>query len=323
MQRREFIMLLGSAVVFARAARAQKSAMPVIGFLNSRTADQGAYLVGAIRQGLRETGFTEGQNIAIEYRWADGHIDGLPALATDLVQRGVKVIIAGGTALAAKAATAKIPIVFTTGLDPIEYGLVSSVNRPTGNVTGTTFYSGALGAKQLELLREMVPDASAFALLVRPDSPSAESQIREAQKAARATGHEMQVLNANRDTDFENAIATVSKLRNGVLLVAVDPYFDSRASQLTELAARYRVPTIYSLREFVVVGGLMSYGASITDAYHLAGVYAGRILKGARPADLPVQLPTRFELVINLKSAKALGLAIPPTLLARADKVIE
>lgn len=323
MQRREFIMLLGSAVVFARAARAQKSAMPVIGFLNSRTADQGAYLVGAIRQGLRETGFTEGQNIAIEYRWADGHIDGLPALATDLVQRGVTVIIAGGTALAAKAATAKIPIVFTTGLDPIEYGLVSSVNRPTGNVTGTTFYSGALGAKQLELLREMVPDASAFALLVRPDSPSAESQIREAQKAARATGHEMQVLNANRDTDFENAIATVSKLRNGVLLVAVDPYFDSRASQLTELAARYRVPTIYSLREFVVVGGLMSYGASITDAYHLAGVYAGRILKGARPADLPVQLPTRFELVINLKSAKALGLAIPPTLLARADEVIE
>jgi putative tryptophan/tyrosine transport system substrate-binding protein len=323
MRRREFIMVLGSAPVFTRAARAQKSAMPVIGFLSSRTASEGRYLVAAIRRGLLEAGYIEGQNAAIEYRWGDGRIDRLPALAADLLNHEVAVIIAGGTSQPAKAATATIPIVFTTGLDPIEYGLVSSLNQPGGNITGITFYSGALGAKQLELLREMAPDTSAFALLVKLDNPSAEPQIREAQKAARATGHQIQVLTVRSDSEFENAFATASKLRNGALLVAVDPYFDSRASQLTELAARYRVPTIYNLREFVVAGGLMSYGASITDAYHQAGVYAGRILKGAKPAELPVQLPTRFELVINLKSAKALGLAIPPTLLARADEVIE
>ena len=323
MNRREFIMVLGSAPVFTRAARAQKSAMSVIGFLSSRTASDGRYLVAAIRRGLLEAGYIEGQNAAIEYRWGDGHIDRLPALAADLVKHEVAVIIAGGTSQPAKAATATIPIVFTTGLDPIEYGLVSSLNQPGGNITGITFYSGVLGAKQLELLREMVPDASAFALLVQLDNPSAEPQIREAQTAARATGHQIQVLTVRSDSDFEDAFTTVSKLRYGALLVAVDPYFDSRASQLTELAARYRVPTIYYLREFVVAGGLMSYGASITDAYHQAGVYAGRILKGAKPAELPVQLPTRFELVINLKSAKALGLAIPPTLLARADEVIE
>jgi putative ABC transport system substrate-binding protein len=322
-KRREFMTLIGSAAMaWPLAARAQQRAMPVIGFLSGRSPAGADYIVIPFRQGLREAGFVEGENVTIEYRWAEGHTDRLPELAADLVRREVGVIVAGGTSQQAKAATTTVPIVFTTGLDPVPY-LVPSLSRPGGNITGVTFYSGALGAKQLELLRELVPKATVIGMLVNPSMPSAAPQAMDAQRAAAAIGQRIHIVNADSEREFEPAFATLAQLRADALLVAVDPLFDSHPRQLADLASRHAVPTIYNLREFVAAGGLMSYGASITDTYRQAGIYAGRILKGDKAGDLPVVLPTRFEFVINLKVVKALGLEVPPMLLARADEVIE
>jgi len=323
MKRREFIALLSSAAVLPRAARAQKSAMPMIGFLSSRTSEQAGYVVAAFRKGLEEAGYVEGRNVTIEFRFADGQNDRLPELAADLVRRQVAVIVAGGTSGPAKQATTTIPIVFTTGSDPVEAGLVKSVNQPEGNITGATFFSGALIGKQLELLREIAPKAGNIGLLINPKSPAAELQTKDALTATLAVGLQLDVFRASTESELETPFATLARLPNAALLVGVDPFFDSRPDQFATLAARYRVPTVYTLREFVAAGGLMSYGASITDTYRQAGVYAGRILKGSKPSELPIQFPTRFELVINLKAGKALGLSVPPLLLARADEVIE
>jgi len=323
MRRREFITLIGSAAVLPRAARAQKSAMPVIGFLSSRTSEQAGYVVAAFRKGLEEAGYVEGKSVTIEFRFADGLNDRLPELAADLVRRQVAVIVAGGTSGPAKQATATIPIVFTTGNDPVEAGLVKRVNQPEGNITGATFFSGALIGKQLELLREIAPNTRHIGLLINPKSPAAELQTKDALTATLAVALQFDVFRASTQSELETPFASLARLPNAALLVGVDPFFDSRPDQFATLAARYRVPTVYNLREFVVAGGLMSYGASITDTYRQAGVYAGRILKGSKPSELPIQFPTRFELVINLKTAKALGLPVPPTLLARADEVIE
>jgi putative ABC transport system substrate-binding protein len=321
-KRRTFMGLLGGAAVWPLTGRAQQP-VPVIGFLSSRTSKQAEYVVAALRDGLKEVGYIEGQNVAIEYRYADSQYDRLGALAQSLVDRQVAVIVAGGTSGPALATTKTIPIVFTTGLDPVPYGLVSSLNRPDGNVTGATFYSGALGAKQMELLRELAPKTATFGLLVNPNSTSAAPQVRDAQSAARSIGLELSVYNAGTEHDIDSAFASLVKRPNPALIVGVDPFFDSRPAQLIELAARHRLPTAYYLREFAQAGGLMSYGASITDTYRQAGIYAGRILKGAKPSDLPVQLPTRFELVINLKTAKALGLTVSQSIHVSADEVIE
>jgi putative ABC transport system substrate-binding protein len=325
MDRRDAVVALLALGGLPLVGHAQGPALPVIGFLSSRTSEQGQYLVAAIRQGLKEVGYVEGQNVAIEYRWAEGHIDRLPALAAELVKRQVAVIIAGGTSQSAKDATTSVPIVFTTGFDPIATGIVSSLSRPGGNLTGATFYSGALGAKQFQLLRELVPKAGAFGLLVKADHPggAALSALQGTQAAAQTVGRSIQVLNTRSESDFEPAFATLARRKNPALIVSVDPYFDSRVSQLVTLARRYAIPVIYSLREFVHAGGLVSYGSSITDTYRQAGVYAGQILKGAKPSELPVLLPTKFELVINRKTAKALRLTIPQSLLVQADDVIE
>jgi len=324
MKRRDFITLLGgAAAAWPRAARAQQPAMPTVGFLSSRTSKQAEYLVAALLEGLKQAGFVDGQNVTIEYRYADSHYERLAALAQSLVEKQVAVIVAGGTSSPAIAATKTIPVVFTTGVDPVLAGLVSSLDRPDGNITGATFYSGALGAKQMEFLRELAPKTAAFGFLANSNSPIAAPQIRDAQAAARAIGCDLQVLTIGTENEFDAVFADFAKQPNRALLVAVDPYFDSRPDQLIGLAARYALPTVYYLREFVQAGGLISYGASITDAYRQAGVYAGRILQGAKPSDLPVQLPTRFELVVNLKTAKALGLTMPNTLLVAADAVIE
>jgi ABC-type uncharacterized transport system substrate-binding protein len=324
MRRREFITLFGgAAAAWPLATHAQQIKLPTVGFLTSRTPKQAEYLIAALRDGLRQSGYIEGQNLAIEYRYAESQYDRLPALAAELVDRQVAVIIAGGTSGPAIAATKTIPIVFTTGFDPVSTGLVSSLNRPGGNVTGATFYSGALGAKQIEILIELAPKTATFGLLVYSNSASAASQIRDTQTAARTIGQELRVLNVGSEREIDAAFAALAKLSDPALLVSVDPFFDSRPTQLIQIAARYTLPTAYYLRDFVQAGGLMSYGASITDAYRQAGNYAGRILKGEKPADLPVQLPTKFELVINLKTAKALGLSVPQTLLATADEVIE
>jgi putative ABC transport system substrate-binding protein len=324
MKRREFIAVLGGmAATWPFMARAQQPALPVIGFLSSRTAKQAEYLVTAIQEGLKDEGYIEGQNVAIEYRYAESHYDRLPILAADLVTRQVAVIIAGGTPGPAIAATKTIPVVFTTGLDPVLYGLVNSLSRPNGNVTGATFYSGALGGKQMEILSQLAPKTDTFGLLVNGNVASAASQIQNAQLAARAVRRELQVLSAGTERDIDLAFVTLAKRPNAALIVGVDPLFDSRPNQLVDLAARHSLPTAYYLREFVQAGGLLSYGARITDTYRQVGSYAGKILKGAKPSDLPVQLPTRLELVINLKTAKALGLTVPPPLLVGADGVIE
>jgi len=324
MRRRDFISLIGGATIgWPLAARAQH-AMPVIGFLSGQSRTEFAPYMAAFQQGLKEGGFVEGQNVKIEYRWAEGQYDRLPALAADLVRREVAVIAAtGGTVsvLAAKAATTTIPIVFTTGADPVKIGLVTNLNRPSGSITGASFFTNPLAAKRLELLREFVPNATLIAFLVNPNSPNAGPDVTEAQDAARSL--QLLVVRAGTERELAGAFATLVEQRAGALLVAADAFFISRRDQLVELAARHMVPAIYFANEFAEAGGLTSYGLSQTDVYRQAGVYAGHILKGAVPADLPVVLPTKYEFVINMKTAKTLGLTFPIPLLGRADKVIE
>jgi putative ABC transport system substrate-binding protein len=329
MRRRQFITLLGgAAAAWPLAARAQQKAMPVIGFLWSSAAGPVAYAVTAFRQGLKEAGYVEGQNVAIEFRYADSQIDRLPALAADLVRRQVSVIFAGGggvTARVAKAATSTIPIVFVNGEDPVKVGLVPSLARPGGNLTGVSFFTIELGPKRLELLRELVPGAKAIALLVNPSSANADSEAGAAavQAVIRAGGQQAMILHTASETDFSPAFARLVKQQADALLIISDPLFTVRRDQIVALAARHGVPTMYPLREYVTSGGLVSYGASNVDAWRQGGVYVGQVLKGAKPADLPVRQPTKFQLVINLNTAKALGLDVPATLLAIADEVIE
>jgi putative ABC transport system substrate-binding protein len=328
MRRRDFITLGGSAAIaWPLAARAQQATVPVIGFLGSTSADLYADRLRVFRQGLNETGYVEGRNVAIEFRWADGHYDRLPDLVADLVRREVTVIVAAGTtsgALAAKAATATIPIVFSTGGDPVQLGLVASLNRPGSNLTGMTLWNMEVVPKRLELMRELVPTATNMALLINPTSPtSAEFETKYAQAASRALGLKLHVLNASTESEIDAALATLGQRGINALLIGSDVFFFDHRGQIVALAARHSIPTTYDRREFATAGGLISYGASILDLYRQVGVYVGRILKGERPANLPVMLPTKFELSINLKTAKALGLTIPSSLLARADEVIE
>jgi putative ABC transport system substrate-binding protein len=325
MRRRDFITLLGSgAVAWPLAARAQQPAMPVVGYLRSSSFDGAQHMVAGFRQGLKEAGYIEGQNVAIELRSADEHLDRLPALVTDFIRRPVAVIV-GNTpaALAAKAATTTVPIVFVTGADPVRVGLVASLNRPGGNVTGMSFRVVATGTKLLELLRQVAPNATTIAMLVNPSSPDIIAQWREVQAAALATGLKVQVLNANTTREIYAVFETVGSERPDALFVAASPFLNGRSVQLAQLAAFHRLPSAYSLREAAEVGGLMSYGANVVDAFRQAGAHVGRILKGAKPADLPVMQSTKIELVINLQTARAFDLEIPPTLLARADEVIE
>ena len=325
--RRELLAALGgAAAAWPLAARAQQPAMPVIGVLSPRSPAVDAALISVIRQGLNDSGFVEGQNVALDYRWADGQYDRLTALAADLVHRQVAVIVSFGgdaTALAAKTATATIPIVFLVGSDPILSGLVPSLNHPGGNMTGASSFIFDLEPKRLGLVHELRPNATTIAVVVNPNSPNAELQVNDIQIAARNVGQRVDILNASTIREIDAVFAKLTQMRVDALLIAADPIFFNRASQLVVLASRHAIPTLYSRREFVALGGLMSYGSNADETYRIAGVYAGRILKGEKPGDLPIQLPTKFELVINLSTARALDINMPATLLARADGVIE
>ena len=325
-RRREFLAALGGAAAWPVTARAQE-AMPVVGILGSESPDLFAARLRAFREGLGETGYAEGRNVAFEFRWAEGRNQRFPALAAELVSRKVTLIAAfagNPPALAAKAATSTIPILFVTAADPVAGGLVASLSRPGGNITGVTALAVELGAKQLEVLHELVPTASAIALLVNPTgAANADTLSRDLQAAARIRGVGLHVLHASTESDLDTVFATLSRLQAGALVIGSDPFFNSRPQQLAALAARHAVPTIYPFRDYVVAGGLMSYGNSLADSYHLLGTYASRILKGDKPADLPVQQATKIELIINLKTAKALGITFPLTLRVRADEVIE
>jgi len=324
LKRRAFITLLGSTAAWPLAARAQQAAVALVGMLSGGQLDD--RLINAVRQGLKEGGYIEGRNIAIKYRSADGRFDRLPALAADLVADPVAVIIAlfsPTAAMAAKAASGTIPIVFAIGADPVDLGLVSSLNRPGGNITGVTFFINTLGAKRLELLHELVPGASLIGFLVNPRNPTTQSQTTDVQTAARKLGIDLLILNASSERDIDAAFAAFIEQRVNGVMVGVDAVFVSRSDQLVGLAARHAMPAMYYVREFADAGGLISYGASITDAYRMAGSYAGRILKGAKPADLPIQQTVKFELAINLKTANALGITVPQTLLVAADEVFE
>jgi putative tryptophan/tyrosine transport system substrate-binding protein len=330
MNRRAFISLVGGAAAPAllrpHAARAQQGAMPVVGFLNVASAEGYRPMLDAFRQGLQESGYVEGRNVAIEYRWAEGRAEQLPAMVSDLVRRRVTVIAATTTqaALAAKAATTTVPIVFETGGDPIRLGLVTSLNRPGGNITGATQLNTEVTAKRLELLRELLPAARVIALMLNPTSPAlGDIVLRSSQEAARSLGLELHVLNASTESEFDGIFANVIAARAGGLVIGADSFFTSRQERLAALALRHAVPAVYENRIFATAGGLASYGGRITDAYRLAGVYTGRVLKGEKPGELPVQQATKVEMYLNLKTAKALGITVPLPLLGRADEVIE
>ncbi len=319
-------MLGGVAMAWSWSPRAQASAMPAIGFLSGRSPDEAAHLLGAFRQGLNETGYVEGKNVGMEFRWAEGNYNRLPAMASDLVRRDVAILVATGgprAVLAAKAATSTIPIVFTMGGDPVDAGVVASLAHPGGNATGVSFLGLEVMAKRLGLLHELVPKATVTAFIVNPNTSTAELQTRRVREAARAFGQQLHVFRAGTDGEIDAAFATFAQLQPGALLVGTDAFFAERREQFVALAARYAVAASYEGREAVVAGGLMSYGPSLSEAYRQAGNYTGRILNGAKPGDLPVLQPTKFELVINLKTAKTLGITIPQSLLLRADEVIE
>ena len=323
MKRREFIALVGGVATWPLAARAQQ---PVIGFLGSASPNEYAIRLGAFRQGLKEAGYVEGQNVAIEYRWAEDQYNRLPALAAELVHRQVAVIVAGGgtpSAMAAKAATATIPIVFAVAVDPVKVGLVTSLNKPSGNLTGVTNLNVDVAQKRLELMHELQPTAATIAVLINPTSVLAEPFLQAVEPAARALGLKLHILNASTDRELDTVFATLAQLRASALVVSTDIFFNTRAEQLAALSLRHAVPTIYAYRPFVSAGGLISYGSDETEYYRLAGVYAGRILKGEKPADLPVQRLTKIELIINLKTAKTLGITVPQSVQSRADEVIE
>jgi len=331
MKRREFITLLGGAAAapsmfWPRSASAEQATMPVIGFLSSRSPAESSHLVAAFRAGLQAGGYVEGQNVAIEYRWAEGQYDRLPALAADLVRRGVAVLATTGgepSALAAKAATSTIPIVFTVGGDPVKIGLVASLNRPGGNATGVSLLTTVPEAKRLGLLHELVPNAALIGVLINPNYQGAEAQSREVQDAARAIDRPIEITMAGNDRQLEAAFGTLVQQHADALLVGADPFFGTRRDRIIALAAQFKLPAMYQFRDYPVAGGLMSYGINITDGYRQVGVYTGQVLKGAKPADLPIHQSIKFEFIINLKSAKALGLQIPDKLIALADEVIE
>jgi ABC-type uncharacterized transport system substrate-binding protein len=327
MRRRDFVALVGgAAAAWPLTARAQQPGMPVIGFLNGTSPGAWAPFVAAFRQGLSETGYVEDRNVAIEYRWAEGHYNQLPAMVADLVRRQVAVIVVTGGAnlvLAAKAATSKIPVVFSTGGDPVKLGLVVSLNRPGGNATGVNVFTSVMEGKRLGLLRELVATATLVAVLVNPNNRLTEIQLIDVQESARTLGAQIHILHASSEREIEAAFATMTQLRAGALLVGADPFFLSQRDRLVALAASHKIPALYEFREFAVAGGLASYGTDLAEGYRQVGVYTGRILKGEKPAELPVVQSTKFQFVINLKTAKALGLEVPPGLSARADEVIE